>query len=324
MTDFNILVLGSGAATPTHTRKCSAQLLNVCGTKILIDCGESTQNQLRHNHQKIQSISSIFISHLHGDHFFGLPGLISTMHLCGRTEPLTVYAPTGAREAIELLFRISATTVRFELNIIDLDVTCLTRIHEGRNFSVSAFPLYHSIPTFGFLIEEAQPLPNLRPMMRDKYNMTNEDCINVKHGADLTLSDGTVIPNSQLVSQPRRPRRYAYCCDTVFDETIVPNVQGVDLLCMESTFDNAFADMAHERCHLTAAQAATIALQAGAGQLLLTHFSARYRDISVLMDEATAIFQNTLCANDNTWYSVFNSKNASRKDASTTNTQNNA
>ena len=302
--DFNVLVLGSGAATPTYTRHCSAQLINICGSRILVDCGESTQNQLRQYHQKFQAIKTIFISHLHGDHFFGLPGLLSTMHLCGRTEPLTVYAPKGAKEAIELLFQVSATNVNYELNLVDIDIESPSVIHSEKGFTVTAFPLHHSVTTYGFLFREEPPLLNLRHKVREQYNMTNDDCVRVKNGEDLTLADGTVVPNGELTLPRRMPRSYAYCCDTAYDETLVPILEGADLLCLESTFDTAFSAMAEERCHLTAAQAATLASKAGVRQLLLTHFSARYKEIEPLMGEATAIFANTLCAADGGRYEI--------------------
>lgn len=303
--DFNVLVLGSGAATPTFARHCSAQMVNICGAHILLDCGEATQTQLRQYHQKIQSIKTIFISHLHGDHFFGLPGLLSTMHLCGRKEPLTVYAPKGAREAIELLFEVSATHIDYELTMKDIDIEVPTVIHVDKGFGVTAFPLRHSTPTYGFIFEEDVPLLNLRPKVRDRYDMTNDDCIRVKQGADLALADGTVVKNTDLTLPRRLPRRYAYCCDTAFDESLIPIVEGVDLLCMESTFDSAFEAMAEERCHCTAAQAATIAARAGVGQLLLTHFSARYREIENLLGEAQSVFPNTICAADGGKYDIF-------------------
>ena len=302
--DFNILVLGSGAATPTFARHCSAQMVNICGSHILLDCGEATQTQLRQYHQRIQSIKTIFISHLHGDHFFGLPGLLTTMHLCGRQEPLTVYAPTGAREALQLLFEVSASHIDYDLQIKDIEVDSPTVIHRDKGFTVTAFPLRHSMPTYGFVFEEEPPLLNLRPNMRDRYEMTNDDCIRVKQGEDLTLADGTVIPNEKLTLPRRLPRRYAYCCDTAFDESIISAVAGADLLCLESTFDSTFATLAEERCHLTASQAATIAERAGVGQLLLTHFSARYREVEVLLNEAQTVFPNTICASDGGRYEI--------------------
>ena len=302
--DFNILILGSGAATPARGRHCSSQLVTLCGKRLLIDCGESTQGQLRKYHQRLQAIKTILISHLHGDHFFGLPGLLSTMHLCGRTEPLTVYAPKGAKEALLLLFDVSGTHLDYELTINEMDFDQPTLILQERAFHVTAFPLRHSVPTFGFIIAEEPPLLNLRPGMRECYDMTNDQCVSVKNGADLTLADGTVVPCAELTYPRRQARRYAYCCDTAYDESLVPLLQGVDLLCMESTFASDFADLAEQRCHCTAAQAATIALHAEAGQLLLTHFSKRYRDIEPIEAEATALFPNTICASDGLLYQI--------------------
>jgi ribonuclease Z len=177
-------------------------------------------------------------------------------------------------------------------------------ILQERYFHIDAFPLQHSVPTYGFLIVEEPPLLNLRPKMRDKYQMTNDDCIRVKNGEDLRLVDGTVVANADLTLPRRKQRKYAYCCDTAFDESLVDTVAGVDMLCMESTFDNAFCAMAEERRHCTAQQAATIAAQAGVRQLLLTHFSARYRDIEPLLNEARSVFQSTICASDGTFYEI--------------------
>ena len=302
--DFKLLVIGSGAATPTFARACSSQLLNIYGMRILIDCGESTQDHLRHYHQKIQSIKHVFLSHLHGDHFFGIPGLLSTMHLCGRTTPMTLYGPAGVREALEPLFRVSATNLRYPLEIVELDSDTPTVICREKHFHVTAFPLHHSIPTYGYLFEEETPLLNMRPRVGEKYGLTSDQYAAIKNGSDLTLGDGTVIPNKELTMPPRKARGYAYCCDTAYEESIIDVVRGVDLLCMESTFDSSNADIAEQRCHCTAAQAATIASKAGVGRLLLTHFSARYSTVDTLLDEAKAIFPNTIAAEDGGEYEM--------------------
>lgn len=302
--NFTILVLGSGAATPTFNRHCSAQMININGVRMLLDCGESTQNQLRKYHQKFQAINAIFITHLHGDHFFGLPGLLSTMHLCGRTTPLTVYAPVGAKESIELLFRVSGTEVQYELNIVELEIEEPTVIHRERSFHVTAFPMHHSITCYGYIFEEEPPLLNLRKDVVEKYKLTNADIVSLKQGNDYIDDNGNVLPNSIFTLPRRQPRRYAYCCDTSYDETLVDIVKGVDMLCMESTFDNSFADLAVERCHCTAAQAAKIAAKAEAKRLVLTHFSARYKSLESITDEARAIFPNTVCAEDGVMFDV--------------------
>ena len=302
--NFSVTVLGSGAATPTFSRHCSAQVVNLYGVKMLIDCGESSQNQLRQYHVKMQSIHTIFLSHLHGDHFFGLPGLLSTMHLCGRVEPLMVYGPPGIKESLELLFKVSGTELRYELSVVELNFDEMRTIHEEKSFFVKAFPLHHSVPTYGYIFEEKPPLLNLRKGIRDRYGLTHDDCLRIKQGQDLQLPDGTTVPNVELTMPPRLPRRYAYCCDTAFSDDLIEAVRGVDLLCTESTFDNAFLSLAEERCHLTAAQAATLARQAGVGHLMLTHFSQRYKDIDVLLNEARDIFPETFAANDGLLYEI--------------------
>ena len=302
--DFSVIVLGSGAAAPTNLRNCSSQIVKISGKRLLVDCGESTQNQLRHAHQNIQSINTVFLSHLHGDHFFGLPGLLSTMHLCGRNKALTVFAPKGAKEAIELLLTISKSELQYSLNFEELTMDEPTVVYQEKNFHVTAFPLRHTVPTYGYLFEEETPLLNIKPQIISKYVLTNQQCVQIKHGEDLTLDDGTVVPNAELTLPRRKPHRYAYCCDTAYDETLIPIIQGVDMLCMESTYDSSFASLAEQRCHCTAAQAATIAAKAEVGRLLLTHFSARYREVDVILQEASAIFPNTVCAEDGMMYDV--------------------
>ncbi len=302
--DFSVMILGSGAATPTMSRHCSAQIVSVGGERLLVDCGESTQNQLRHFHQKIQSIKTVFISHLHGDHFFGLPGLLSTMHLCGRTEPVKVFAPTGAKASLNTLFDVSGTELRYELDVEEMDFEGVRIIYRGKGFKVKSFPMQHSIPTYGFLFEEDEPLFNLRKNVKEKYNMTYDQCMRVKEGEDLVLETGEVVANAELTLPRRMPRRYAYCCDTAYDERLVEIISGVDLLCMDSTFDTAFLALAEERCHCTAAQAASIALQAGVRELMLTHFSARYKETGPLLEEARAVFPETFCASDGFRYVI--------------------
>ncbi len=304
MSDFYVLILGSGAATPTFARNCSGQIVNIGSTKMLVDCGEATQNHLRRYHQKIQSIKYIFLSHLHGDHFFGLPGLISTMHLCGRKEPLTLFAPKGVKAALDLLFEVSGTHVDYPFEIVEMDHNAPRVILQTDKFHVTTFPLQHSMPTYGFIFRQEEPLLNLKPGVRDLYELSNEWCMRVKRGDDLVLDSGVVVPNSELAQRLHSAHSYAYCCDTAYDESLVPTLRDVDLLCMESTFDNAFAAMAEQRQHCTAAQAATIASLAGVKRLLLTHFSARYKNLDPLLSEAQAVFPATECASDGHIYEI--------------------
>lgn len=254
--NFYTTILGSGAALPTVARHCSGQVVNVNGFRILLDCGENTQTQIRVYHQRLQSYSVICITHLHGDHFFGLPGLISSMHLCGRQEPIDIYAPTGIAHAMQTFMEVSGSHIEFDIRYHELTHTSGSLpLFENDLCRIHAFPLLHSVPTYGYLIEE-------KPRGKNP------------------------------------PRRYAYCTDTAYTETILPYIDGVNLLCLESTFNNDFAAIAAEKLHCTASQAATLALKAEAKQLLLTHISARYKEPEPLLAEATAIFPNTLLASD--------------------------
>lgn len=304
MTEFSITILGSGAATPTLGRHCSAQVVNIGCFKMLVDCGEGTQNQIRAFHQKMQAFSTIFISHLHGDHWFGLPGLLSSMHLCGRTEPVTVFAPKGIKELLERIFEVSGSHLGYELTVNEIAPDGPEVIFENGKCKVTAFPLLHSVPTYGFLFEEQPPLLNLRKDVRARYGLSDTDCRRVKLGYDVEGADGTVILN-ELLTKPRKlPRSYAYCCDTAYSEQLLDTITGATMLCIESTFDKSLESLASLRQHCTAAQAAQLARQAGVKQLLLTHFSARYKDLDLLLDEARTIFPDTFPANDGETYTL--------------------
>ncbi|MCR4658727.1 MAG: ribonuclease Z [Bacteroidales bacterium] len=254
--NFYITILGSGAATPTLLRHCCSQVVNIGGSKLLIDCGEGTQYQVRCYRQKLQSLSTIFISHMHGDHFFGLPGILSTMHLCGRTEPVDVFGPAGIEAAIMALMTASGHNIDYELRFHELDFDSgLQLIADTKNYTAWAFPLIHSVPTYGFRITEKQ---------RSRSG----------------------------------PRTMVYCCDTLCSDTLIPYIEGANLLTIDSTFGQEFTAVAEEKQHGTATAAARLAAQAGVGQLLLTHISARYRDPQILLDQATPIFANTIIASD--------------------------
>ena len=255
--NMTLTILGSGAALPIGARRCSAQALNIGGFKLLIDCAEGTQDRIRYNHLRLQTLGTIIISHLHGDHFFGLPGLLSTMHLCGRTEPVTIVAPRGARQVIETTFELTGNHIGFDIEWHELDFDQgMQRILENRRCTVDAFPIVHSVPTYGFRITEANRAAG-------------------------------------------RERTDVYCCDTAYTDDLLPYIAGADLLCLECTFANELADLARDRQHLTAGQAGRLAALAGARQLLLTHISARYREPEVLIEQASAEFENVVMAADN-------------------------
>ncbi len=272
--NFFVTILGSGAALPTGRRRCSAQVVNINGFKMLLDCAEGTQDRIRQHHLKLQSLGTILISHLHGDHFFGLPGLLSTMHLCGRTEPVTVVAPKGARQVIETTFDLTGNHIGYPINFVEMDFAeGLHRVFESPRCTVDAFPILHSVPTYGFRITEV-PRSGERRVESGERRVEN---------GERTL---------------RSPRVYTYCCDTEYNESLVPYMQGADLLCLECTFADDLADLAHQRQHLTAGQAGQLAAQAQPKQLLLTHISARYHEPDLLLQQATAHFPNTTVAAD--------------------------
>ena len=303
---YSVTIFGSGAATPTRGRHCSSQMINIGGIKMLIDCGEATQNQMYLYYKRIRSFDTIFISHLHGDHWFGLPGLLSSLHLGGRTEPLDIFAPEGLKPVLESVFAISGSGLQYELRVHEIVATKTETIFENNLCKVKAFPLQHSVPTYGFIFEEAEPELNLKKDARERYGLSDLDCRNVKRGADFTMPDGTVVPNAEMTLPRRKAHRYAYCCDTGLFDGLVDTVRGVDMLCLESTFDHSLRELAAEKGHLTAQQAAQVAAQAEVGRLLLTHFSARYKGdkIELIVREAKSEFENVIFAEDGQTYEV--------------------
>lgn len=304
--EFSVTIFGSGAAVPTRGRHCSSQMIIADGYKMLVDCGEGTQNQMFLYYKRLRQLNTIFISHLHGDHWFGLPGLLSSMHLGGRTEPLDVYGPQGLKKVLDSVFSVSGSAFQYELRIHEIAVNEPETIFENDKCKVTAFPLQHSVPTYGFIFEEAEPELNLKKTAREKYGLGDADCRNVKAGADFVMPNGTVIPNAEMTLPRRKARRYAYCCDTGYFDGLLDIVRQVDMLCLESTFDNKYSDLAAEKGHLTALQAAQIAKQSDVGQLLLTHFSARYKGgkIEVLVHEAKSVFENVVFAEDGKRYEI--------------------
>ena len=296
--DFTITVLGSSAALPTATRQCSAQVVALEGFRILIDCGEGTQNQVRRYRIKFQAIDNIFISHLHGDHFYGLPGLLSSMHLCGRTEPLNIFAPKGLKKILTDLFITSNSVFSYELIFHELEGNEPSVLLENKKCRITAFPLVHSVPAYGFHIQEMPQMLNLRHGVRHTYNLANDEMIRIKMGEDYLAPDGRLIPNAVLTKPPKPPLSYAHCCDTRYDESLLKHISDVDLLCFDCTFEAALSSIANDKLHGTTISAATAAREAKAKHLMLTHFSARYGDVEPLVEEAKAVFPNTFAATD--------------------------
>lgn len=299
---FEVTTLGTGAALPARGRYPSAQLLNLRDHLFLIDCGEGTQERLRMAGVNMGRIERIFISHLHGDHYLGLMGLISSMHLQGRTQPLGIHAPPDLNEIIQLQLRASKTYLRFPLKVQATEHRTGAPVYRDERVEVTELALRHRIDSTGFLFREA-PLP--RHLIREKVDLIPHYARQaVKRGDDLTLPDGSTVPNAELTTPPPPPRSYAYCSDTAYAPELAESIHGVDLLYHEATFTTDLAARAKETMHSTAAQAAALARDAHVGQLLLGHFSSRYKNTDRLIAEARAIFPNTTPAEEGCTFQV--------------------
>jgi len=295
---FELLILGSSSASPTSQRNASAQLLNIAERYFLIDCGEATQIQLRRFKAKFQSIDHIFISHLHGDHFFGLPGLLSSMHLLGRQQTLNIYAPPGLKELMDKLNKLSETKLNFPVQWYETSMGTSKLMFEDEKVEVFSFPLQHRIHCTGFLFRE-----KIHPRKIDKYKLeknkvSTADIQLLRKGLDVLNTEGELIKNNEVTIDPAPPRAFAYCSDTRYNEEVCSYIHGVDLLYHESTFLEDQAARAAKTFHSTAKQAARIARLAGVKQLLLGHFSARYRVLEDFIKEASEVFPDCLLASD--------------------------
>lgn len=298
MRTFSVSILGSSSATPTTSRNPSAQLINIHERLILIDCGEGTQVQLRWKKIRFHRIQRIFISHLHGDHFFGLIGLISTMHLLGRKEPLHIYGPEPLKDILDMQLQVSDTELVYPLVFIPVPDDRFCLLFENDSYTVSSFPLDHRIPTTGFLIKEKQLPPRLNKEVIERENIPVDFFKEIRFGHDFIRPDGSAVKNEELLRPPPPMRSFAYCSDTRYTETIIPYINGVDLLYHESTFLHELKDAAHEKYHSTSLEAAMIAKKADAGQLVLGHYSARYNELDALLKEARKVFPNSILGQD--------------------------
>ena len=290
---FQLKILGNNSAVPAHNRNQTSQLLQLDNQYILIDCGEGTQMQLSKHHIRLGRIKTVLISHLHGDHYFGLIGLISTMHLFHRHQKLTIFAPPELEQILNLQLKVSETVLNFELEFVPLDHQNSKVIIKDEQFFVEAFPLDHGIKCYGFLIKE-----NPKQWRIDKKTIPEgigiQEIIQLKKGKDVLHDDGTIKYKLEEYTLPPRPSRsYAFCSDTRFNDDIVPYIQGVDLLYHEATFTDEMKDRAALTHHSTARDAATIASKAGVKKLLLGHYSTRYKDPQPLLDEALLVFKES-------------------------------
>jgi len=291
--EFSFTPLGISAAQPAYGRHLAGHVLAVGNTRLLFDCGEGTQFQLYRFGIKRSQIRHIFISHLHGDHFFGLIGLLTSFGMNDRKEALHVYAPHGLKEIIQHQLEFTGTILPYDLIFHLLEVQTLEQILETKYLEVFSFPLVHRTPTFGFLVREKQIPLNIIPEVIERYGLSFEQIRAVKAGGDLKFPDGRHILNEELTLPPYARRSFAYCSDTAYSEAVVPYIRGVDILYHESTFQEEDALLAAETFHSTARQAAQIARLSEVKTLVLGHYSARYFDLSALLEEAKAVFPNS-------------------------------
>jgi len=290
---FEVTILGSSSATPIFNRNPTSQALNINERLYLIDCAEGTQQQLLHFGIKASRIDYIFISHLHGDHYLGLVGLLSSLHLNGRTKPLMLFAPAPLREIIELQLKYSETVLQYTIDYVNTTPHEPRVILDNQDIVVETIPLDHRIACTGFLFRQKKRNRKLLKEKLEELDIPVEFYTALKKGHDYTANNGTVYKNDLLTSAPDEPKSYAYCSDTIYSESYFEQIKNVDLLYHEATFLHDMLERAQSTYHTTALQAAQVALKTHAGQLLLGHFSARYKTLTELLDEARTIFPNT-------------------------------
>ncbi len=301
---IEVKILGTGSASPVYNRHPSSQVLNINNNFFfLIDCGECTQFQMirfRISHSKI---THIFISHLHGDHYLGLVGLISSMQLWGRKKELFIYGPKGLSEIITIQLQFSETIINYNIHFRELDTEVSEQIVDHSNYTIHTIPLSHRIRCCGFLFKEK---PKKRRLIMEKVPITITPLqkLALKKGEDIEDENGKILKNEDLTLPAKKSLSYAYCSDTAYLESILPIIKDVDLLFHEATFDNSHLERAIQTFHSTAEQAATIALKANVGQLIIGHFSSRYRDLEPLLEQAKNVFSNTILAEEGKTYTI--------------------
>lgn len=291
MMKFEVTILGSSSATPVFNRNPSAQLLNCNEKYYLIDCGEGTQLQLAKFNLKAARIDYIFISHLHGDHYFGLIGLLSSLHLNGRIKPMQIFGPKPLLEILEIQFKYSDTVLRYPIEFTPIEADQSTQIFENSDLIVKTIVLNHRIPTTGFIFQQKKRQRKLIKEKADDVPMAYYTAL--KKGVDVELPNGDILRSADYTTEADAPRSYAYCSDTLFDEKYFSTIKDCDTLYHEATFMHDLLDRANETHHTTALQAGEVAKIVGAKKLLIGHFSSRYKTLQMLLEEAQSVFENT-------------------------------
>ncbi|HKK88139.1 MAG TPA: ribonuclease Z [Saprospiraceae bacterium] len=310
---FEIKVLGCNSAMPAHGRNPTSQYLRIHKHHFLIDCGEGTQKTMGRWKIPRQSIRHIFISHLHGDHYFGLPGLINSMILQGRKEPLTIFSPPGLNQLIAKVFDLAGAEPTHEILFKELThEQGAHKICALENVDVFAFPLKHRIPCYGYLFQEKQTRRNLNPEMLQKYAVPREQRQGLQDGKDYVLSNGALIPNEKFLIDPPENRSYAFCTDTLYLPGLSDILQGTYVLYHEATFEHELLEKAKLSFHTTAKEAAWLARDAEVKHLILGHYSSRYKSPKILRDEARQEFSNTHLAVEGTSYFITRHENVEK------------
>ena len=301
--EFSLTTLGTASASANPYRHTSAHVVTIHNHHFLVDCGEGCQMSLQQCHIAFSWIDNIFLSHLHGDHIFGIFGLLSTMAMQGRTAPLYIYAPKGFARILSFFNEQFADGVKYEIHFTPLEMKSKEQIVDMRQLRVYAFPLNHRVPTFGFLFEEKEPALNIRKELIERDNLTLTEIGALKRGEDvrrgrkkLKAADYTYVPYT--------PRKLAYCCDTAPFKDLAGWIQGADLIYHDSTYEDDYEDHAQKYCHSTSRMAAQDALDAGAKQLILGHFSSRYKDLQPMLAQARELFPETYLAEEQHKYVI--------------------
>lgn len=298
MEAFKIHILGCGSALPTLHHNASSQVVEIREKLFLVDCGEGTQMQLRKAHVHFARLNHVFISHIHGDHCFGLIGMLSTFGMLGRTAKMHIYAPKELFPLLRQQLKLFCSDLGYEIEFHEVDTTVQSILYEDRSLQIESIPLCHRVPTCGFLFKEKPTLPHIRRDMIDFYGIPCAQINNIKAGQGWTTPDGEVIPHERLVIPADSPRSYAYCSDTHYLPELYQQIKRVSALYHESTYGDDYQHLAEKYYHSTARQAAMVARDAEAGMLILGHYSSRYEDEQVLLNEAKEVFGNTILADE--------------------------
>lgn len=301
---FDVTILGSNAAIPAHGRFPSAQVLNYNGEVFLIDCGEGSQFRMNDFSIKRARLNNIFISHLHGDHYYGLIGLLNSFHLNWRENPLHIYGPAGLEEIVNVHLKHSRTELRYKIHFHPIEADFPALIYEDKTLTVETIILNHRLPTTGFLFREKKNLRKILVEKIEEYNIPHHIINDIKRGQDFVDEEGNKIPNKELTTDPSPARSYAYCSDTCYTEKFVEQIKGVNLLYHEATFIHEHALRAEETFHTTSKQAGEIARLAEVDKLIVGHFSARYANLDVLQNEAREVFAESYLAIEGTTFAI--------------------